>query len=125
MRLITHNFLVCNLQSCVGRDISLILQSEEVKDIEQEFNPELTKRLLTKLNWGKLVRAAESLGFSLPQTCEEVDWESEANTEVLQLLHKVLFNTEIISGSLVCEECGRAYRIDRSIPNMVLEEIES
>jgi multifunctional methyltransferase subunit TRM112 len=86
-----------------------------------EFNPALTQKMLGKIDWKVFARTVETLGHTLP---EELSADDQANESLMQRIHHLLFNLNIVSGSLVCQNCGRVYPIDKSIPNMLLEERE-
>jgi multifunctional methyltransferase subunit TRM112 len=46
------------------------------------------------------------------------------DTDVLQKLHHILLEIDIINGSLTCPETGRVFAISNGIPNMLLNEDE-
>ena len=121
MRLLTHNLLMCNLKSCSGRNLPLVLQVNEITEENSEYNPALTLKMLTKIDWRVFVRTAETLGHTLP---EELTAEDQSNEGLMQRVYHLLFNLNVVSGGLSCQNCGRVYPIDKSIPNMLLEEIE-
>ena len=43
-----------------------------------------------------------------------------ANEELLQDLHKLLLETEVMEGKLVCGSCGHEYKIKEGIANFLL-----
>ena len=49
---------------------------------------------------------------------------ADLNDEVLQQIDHALLELEVISGKLVCPNCGREYVIEQGIPNMLLREDE-
>jgi multifunctional methyltransferase subunit TRM112 len=57
------------------KNINLIFQARDVKECEVDFNPEFTARVIPKLDWPEVVRAAQHLGqlgdtpTELPQVC--------------------------------------------------------
>jgi len=119
MRLIVQNLLMCNAKGCRGHNKPLLIQPQEVVEGTQEFNPDLTRRMLSKLDWGHLTSAASALGQMLPESITE---EALQDENTLRLLHHVMFNLEVQSGVLQCSDCGRVYPVEKGIPNMVLEE---
>ncbi|OMJ71102.1 hypothetical protein SteCoe_30780 [Stentor coeruleus] len=121
MRLLTHNLLMCNLKTCAGQNFPLALQANEISEENTEFNLVLTQKMLGKLDWKAFHRVADSLGHTLP---EELTPEDQNNDELMQRLHHLLFNIVVLSGTLTCQSCGRAYPIDKGIPNMLLEDSE-
>jgi multifunctional methyltransferase subunit TRM112 len=48
----------------------------------------------------------------------------EPTDEFVQSLHRLLLETEIIEGELICPNCNRAYPIKDGIPNMLLKDDE-
>ena len=121
MRLLTHNLLMCNLKSCTGRNFPLVLQANEITEESSEFNQELTLKMLNKIDWRVFHQTLENLGHSLP---EELNQEDRSNEALLQRIHHLMFNIIITTGTLICQNCNRAYPIDKGIPNMLLEENE-
>lgn len=112
---------MCNLKSCTGRNFPLMLQANEVSEESTEYNQVLTQKMLGKINWRVFHQMAEGLGHTLP---EELLPEDQANEQLMQRVHHLLFNVIIVSGTLTCQNCGRVYPIDKTIPNMLLEEAE-
>ena len=90
---------------------------------EVEFNGEFIARVIPKLDWPEVVRAAEQLGQlgDLPATLVD-DYEN--NIEFLKKAHHVLLEIEVINGDLVCPETGRKFPLNDGIPNMLLNEDE-
>ena len=94
-----------------------------MKVCEVEFNGEFIARVIPKLDWPEIVKAAEQLGQlgDLPPTLVE-DYEND--TEFLKKAHHVLLEIEVINGDLVCPETGRKFPLNDGIPNMLLNEDE-
>ena len=88
-----------------------------------EFNSEFIARVIPKLDWPEVVKAAEQLGQlgALPATLVD-DYEND--TEFLKKAHHVLLEIEVINGDLVCPESGRKFPLNDGIPNMLLNEDE-
>ena len=127
MRLITHNLLICNVRSCVGRGAPLRVNAMEITHIPTEMKPEVLQKFVGRINWQHFRETVGELGDGLPETIGEAEL---ANEELLQKVHKWLLDvsptqTHITTGALVCSSCGRSYPIERGIPNMVLEETET
>jgi len=101
----------------------LAIEAKDVKVCEVEFNSEFVARVIPKLDWPEVVRAAEQLGQlgDLPTTLVE-DYEND--TEFLKKAHHVLLEIEVINGDLVCPETGRKFPLNDGIPNMLLNEDE-
>ncbi|KAM7446606.1 hypothetical protein ABFA07_005090 [Porites harrisoni] len=90
---------------------------------EVDFNPEFISRMIAKVEWSALLKAAEQVGRSegLPS---EVIPDYEKDEEFLKKVHHVLLEVEVDEGSLVCPESGRKFPIKNGIPNMLLNEDE-
>ncbi|CAG4950296.1 unnamed protein product [Colias eurytheme] len=123
MKLITHNMLTSKCLKGVVTGYPLAINATNIKITEVDFNPEFITRIIPKLDWEVLWRAADSIGHSdgLPQTVEP---KFEENSEFLKKVHKVLLEIEIEEGNLVCPESGRRFPISKGIPNMLLTEAE-
>ena len=101
-----------------------------VEEREDDFNHDFIVNLLKKIDWNALkIGAADvcvfifilnlQIGYQVPDTLPE-----ELSDEVLQQIHHVLLELEVMSGKLVCAHCGREYIIEQGIPNMLLREDE-
>lgn len=99
------------------------LQPGKVEMKEVDFNPEFITRMLPKIEWSALQKAAKECGFEegLPDTVGE---EQLGDTDLLKRVHKALLEIEVIEGKLVCPESGREFPINNGIPNMLLNEDE-
>ena len=122
MRILTQNILMCNVKSCVKKEIPLQLIVDKSEIIESEFNAELIKKTLQKLNWAHFVATSESLGESnMPKELQE---ENLKNEDFLKKMHNMLFQFHVVEGKLICPECKRVYPIKNGIPNLLLEDSE-
>lgn len=129
MRLITHNMLRNNAKGVEGGyPLRLEVKSESgsITREESEFDAERVKCLLKKLNFGALKSVAKDLsmeseleGVEAPLTDESLE-----DMAFLQAAHKLLFEVNVVEGSLVCPESGRVFPIREGIPNMLLHEDE-
>ena len=102
---------------------SRIFQAKDVKVCEAEFNPEFIARVITRLDWPVIVKAAKDLGHGsdLPTELPE---HYETENDFLKKAHHVLMEIDIINGDLVCPETGRRFPVSDGIPNMLLNEDE-
>ena len=102
---------------------SLNFQAKDVKVCEAEFNPEFIARVITRLDWPVIVKAAKDLGHGsdLPTELPE---HYETENDFLKKAHHVLMEIDIINGDLVCPETGRRFPVSDGIPNMLLNEDE-
>ncbi|XP_045516291.1 multifunctional methyltransferase subunit TRM112-like protein [Pieris brassicae] len=123
MKLITHNMLTSKCLRGVVTGYPLAINATIINITEVDYNPEFITRIIPKLDWEVLWRAADSIGHSdgLPQTIEP---KFEENNELLKKAHRVLLEVDIEEGNLVCPESGRRFPISKGIPNMLLTEAE-
>ncbi|XP_023301480.2 multifunctional methyltransferase subunit TRM112-like protein [Lucilia cuprina] len=123
MKLSTYNFLTSKPIKGVkvGFPLKLTISKKDV--IEAEFNPTFIERLLPKLDWPTVHLAAQmvELGDDIPA---EQPANIGDNEELLQKLHHLLLEVDVLEGQLECPETGRVFPITDGIPNMLLNEDE-
>ncbi|VWU52311.1 multifunctional methyltransferase subunit TRM112, putative [Hepatocystis sp. ex Piliocolobus tephrosceles] len=120
MRLLTHNFLKCNEENCTGGyPLQIKLDdtsSENVKILEQDFNKEFVKNVLSKVDYDVLYNTAKQFGISLLFSYTSQHLEDEG---FLNSIHHALFKIHIMEGSLICPQCHVSFPIKDGIPNML------
>lgn len=119
----TTNFVRCAVKACAGSDKSYPLKYEEceIQLEEQEFKPEFIAHMLEKLDWQAVLTVAKDLGkHDLPLEKPQLDPIMEDDKVVLQDLHNLLVESNIINGKMVCNNCGHIYYIKNTIPNFLL-----
>ena len=134
MRLFTHNLLVCNVKACVATaqrtasaqpssfPLRIDVAEGGIKQEPSDFSPELTARLLPKLDWAALRATAAALGIAdLPPAPPAAPEEDAA---FLKSVHDLVMDIHVTEGALVCPNCARSYPIRKGIPNMLLREDE-
>ncbi|KAF8326633.1 uncharacterized protein EI90DRAFT_3146497 [Cantharellus anzutake] len=124
VRLITHNLLACHVKGCESSSNNFPLEFKDVRvEIrETDFNPEFLQGFMPKIEWDALVSASRQLGdTSLPENLPAPEAQTE---EFLKALHRVLMETHVEEGAMICPNCGHEYRISNGIPNMLLTEHE-
>jgi len=123
MKLITHNVLSSKGIKGVKSGYPLKIEAKDVKVCEAEFNPEFIARVIPRLDWSVIVKAATELGHAsdLPSDLAE---NYENDQDFLKKVHHVLMEIDIINGDLVCPETGRKFPVSDGIPNMLLNEDE-
>eukprot|EP00088_Acartia_fossae_P025766 TRINITY_DN2654_c0_g2_i1.p1 TRINITY_DN2654_c0_g2~~TRINITY_DN2654_c0_g2_i1.p1 ORF type:complete len:125 (-),score=17.00 TRINITY_DN2654_c0_g2_i1:937-1311(-) len=123
MKLLTHNMLSSKAIKNVREGFPLLIEARDVKVSEAEFNQEFIAKIIPKVDWDALRRAAEQLGHleSLPLA---VPQGFENDTDFLKQAHHALYEIELINGNLVCPETGRKFPVSDGIPNMLLNEDE-
>lgn len=122
MKLLTHNLLTSRFLKNVQSGYPLKLVVEKVEEISTDYNHEFLEKMLKKIDYDALKGAAQVCGQNLPDNIP--DSNSMTAEEDLKAIHKALFDTEIITGTLVCPETGRKFPISDGIPNMLCNEDE-
>ncbi|XP_073839139.1 tRNA methyltransferase subunit 11-2 [Musca autumnalis] len=123
MKLSTYNFLTSKAIKGVkvGYPLRLTITKKDV--VETEFNPTFIERLLPKLDWNTVYLAAQTV-----ELADDIPQEQPANVadneELLQRLHHLLLEIDVLEGQLECPETGRVFPIADGIPNMLLNEDE-
>ncbi|XP_075902775.1 multifunctional methyltransferase subunit TRM112-like protein [Nelusetta ayraudi] len=123
MKLLTHNMLTSHVKG-VTKGYPLLIKATEVKMNDVEFNLEFVTRMIPKLEWSVLVKAAEELG-QRQELPDELVPNYEKDEDFLKKVHRALLEVEVIEGCLQCPESGQEFPISRGIPNMLLDGGES
>ncbi|KAJ5364463.1 Multifunctional methyltransferase subunit trm112 [Penicillium cataractarum] len=121
MKVITANFVTCAVKECKTSAASFPLHfhDAELEQQELDFQPEFIRNVLPRIDWESLRVTANELGFpTLPETKPEGDALNEEQT--LKDLHRLLLETQVIEGKLVCGNCGHQYVIKEGIANFLL-----
>ncbi|PKY03993.1 Trm112p-domain-containing protein [Aspergillus campestris IBT 28561] len=121
MKLFTANFLACAVKSCRTSPASFPLhfRDAELEQQELDFQPDFIRNILPRLDWDALQVIANELGFpKLPENKPADD--SLGDEGLLRDIHKLLLETQVIEGKLVCGNCGHEYMIKEGIPNFLL-----
>ncbi|KAL2864540.1 RNA methylation protein TRM112 [Aspergillus lucknowensis] len=121
MKLLTANFLVCAVKSCKGSPAAfpLHLRDVELELQDVDFQPEFIRNIIPRVDWDGLNQMANELNFTnIPQTKPE--GETLRNEQVLRDLHRLLLETQVTEGKLICGNCGHEYTIKEGIPNFLL-----
>lgn len=123
MKLLSHNMLTSMCLKGVTVGYPLGINANDVKVNEVYFNPEFVTKVIPKLDWPALHKAAETLGHAedLPKELAD-EWHKDE--KFLKKAHHVLLEIEIVEGELICPETGRKFPINNGIPNMLLNEAE-
>ncbi|KAL1959254.1 hypothetical protein VTO42DRAFT_2441 [Malbranchea cinnamomea] len=129
MKLLTANFVTCAVKACKSSAASFPLhfQDAELEQQELDFQPTFIRNVLPRVDWEALKITATELGFpSLPAEKPEPSdpaFQDENNQEAQKLLrdlHRLLLETHVVEGKLVCGNCGHEYRIKEGIANFLL-----
>jgi len=62
MRLLTHNFILCNVAKCDKNNFPLLIEVEKSVYSESEFNKERITSCIKKLDWNGLFKTVTSMG---------------------------------------------------------------
>ncbi|KAJ4986605.1 adomet-dependent trna methyltransferase complex subunit [Stagonosporopsis vannaccii] len=146
MKLLTLNFLTCAIKTCKTQASSFPLHPKdaELEIQEADVNLPFLKNILPRLMWEELrtickeVSNHAQLGLpDLPPTppspADLVEGPSEDTTEgtvqaqvdeqpsqTAKDLHRVLLETCIQEGKLVCGCCGHEYAVKEGVANFLL-----
>ncbi|KAL9606687.1 MAG: hypothetical protein Q9179_000127 [Wetmoreana sp. 5 TL-2023] len=123
MKLLTVNFLTCAVKACKTSTASFPLhfKDAELEQREIDYNPTFLQNILPRLDWDAISITAAELGFNnIPASKPEGTFESEEEQKVMQDLHTLLLETEVMEGKMICGNCGHEYRIKEGIANFLL-----
>ncbi|KAE9982575.1 hypothetical protein BLS_005824 [Venturia inaequalis] len=142
MKLLTLNFITCARKACKPHASSFPLhpKNAELEIVEADINTQLIVNILPRLDWPSLVGLCTELGLTLRETVPEAtelvvkegeDMEVEGTekkeeeeelepTQLAKDLHRLLWETSILTGELVCANCGHEYAIKEGIANFLL-----
>ncbi|KAH8731501.1 hypothetical protein GQ44DRAFT_671441 [Phaeosphaeriaceae sp. PMI808] len=145
MKLLTLNFLTCAIKTCKTNPASFPLhpRDAELQIQEADLNLPFLKNILPRLMWEEIRVIARELGLpELPETPptpedlvdkatnftldapeKESGDEGEEGEEASQTaldLHRVLLETCIQEGKLVCGSCGHEYVVKEGVANFLL-----
>lgn len=80
--------------------------------------------MLPRLDWSAIKIAADIIGCG-QDFPHEFEIESITNDVVLlNKIHHLLLEVDVVEGHLECPETGRVFPISQGIPNMLLNEDE-
>ena len=144
MKILTANFLTCAVKACKTSPASypLHFRDAELELVEMEYNPLFLRNILPCIEWDALKTTAAELGFAdLPsekptltasspeekpgdgemEGVEEASEVSQGDVEkISKELHRLLLETQVTEGKMVCGNCGHEYRIKEGIANFLL-----
>ncbi|KAH7131942.1 hypothetical protein B0J11DRAFT_520398 [Dendryphion nanum] len=137
MKLLTLNFLTCALKSCKSSPASFPLHPRDavLEITESEPNIAFLRNILPRLMWEELRGLASELGLpELPSTppsredlvdgnAAEAEAASDSEVSISQVgrdLHRLLLETGIAEGVLVCAVCGHEYQVKEGVANFLL-----
>jgi multifunctional methyltransferase subunit TRM112 len=124
MRLLTHNFLQSNVKG-TEKGYPLVIEPKKIIMEESPMDKELLANLLPKIDYMVLRGAVQQVAYlqgDLPELPTEPPLDLDDS--FLAILHKVLMDTHLMEGNLVCPDTGRKFPVKDGIPNMILHEDE-
>ncbi|EON64195.1 hypothetical protein W97_03425 [Coniosporium apollinis CBS 100218] len=94
----------------------------ELEIIEIEPKPAFLHNILPRLQWSALVTLCAGLRVAeLPGEAPEVGvLDEEEDGKMKAELHRLLLETTVKEGALICGNCGHEYRIKEGIANFLL-----
>jgi multifunctional methyltransferase subunit TRM112 len=123
MKVLSLNFLTCAVKACRATTASFPLHprdAELVHDADLDVNARLLANVLPRLDWAALRTTTRELGF--PELPEEAPTAAqlEEDPKMLQDLHRLLIETQMAEGKLVCGNCQHEYAVKEGIANFLL-----
>ncbi|KAF2749481.1 Trm112p-domain-containing protein [Sporormia fimetaria CBS 119925] len=132
MKLLTLNFLTCAIKTCKSTPASFPLhpRDAELEIAETDLNLAFLKSILARLLWPELRTICSEFGLptlpeSRPEPADLVDpdsseGEEESPSQTARDLHRVLLETCMREGKLVCGNCGHEYAVKEGVANFLL-----
>ncbi|KAH7077252.1 hypothetical protein FB567DRAFT_451579 [Paraphoma chrysanthemicola] len=146
MKLLTLNFLTCAIKTCKTNPASFPLhpRDAELEIQEADLNLPFLKNILPRLMWEEIRTIAAELGLpDLPTTpptpadlvapastnpdtsldtteSTESTTSEETPSQTALDLHRILLETCIQEGKLVCGACGHEYAVKEGVANFLL-----
>ncbi|KAF4314895.1 hypothetical protein BBO99_00009770 [Phytophthora kernoviae] len=137
MRLLTHNMLVCHVKACAdtaGREagirplnfpLRIVPEMDGVVVLETQYSKSFMLHIMNSIDYPALCQTTKELNHpEVPILPEQIPTNLSEQDELLKLVHRVIFDTNIVEGELLCNNCGRSYPVTNAVPNMLLEEDE-
>lgn len=105
----------------VGYPLKLTVWRMQV--VKSDLNIHFLERFIPKMDWAMIYTAAQEveLADDIPMTRPENFTE---DYELLQKLHHLLLEVDIVEGQLECPDTGRIFPINDGIPDMFANEDE-
>ena len=116
---------MCNTKKCSGTDKNypFIIKPTNILNREVDFDLERTKKIFDKQDKRGLNQYCKDLNI-YKYDFTTVDDSIKKQNEFWEYVHKVLNETMVNEGVLICPNCNREYPIKNGIINMVLQDDE-
>jgi multifunctional methyltransferase subunit TRM112 len=142
MKILTLNFLTCARKACKSSNTAFPLhpRDAELEIVEQEINVAFLRSVLPRIMWTELRGVVDELGLPtlppsppVPSALTETKLQTPANdptglniekvevpSQTARDLHRILLETCVKEGRLVCGACGHEYAVREGIANFLL-----
>ncbi|KAF9692645.1 hypothetical protein EKO04_009733 [Ascochyta lentis] len=139
MKLLTLNFLTCAVKTCKTQATSFPLHARdaELEIQESDINLPFLRNVLPRLMWEELRTICRELSLpdlppsppsptdliESPASADEFTGPGQVDEQPSQTardLHRVLLETCIQEGNLVCGCCGHEYAVKEGVANFLL-----
>jgi multifunctional methyltransferase subunit TRM112 len=145
MKVLTINFLTCAVKACKSANESFPLHPKDAVLVQDtiELKPKFLVNVLPRIDWNALAVTSAEVRLSLLAIANGVSSSAdfcleqqlgfpplpaappspetlEADVEMLKELHRLLLETQILEGKLVCGNCGHEYAVKEGIANFLL-----
>ncbi|KAF2280716.1 Trm112p-domain-containing protein [Westerdykella ornata] len=136
MKLLTLNFLTCAIKTCKSSPSSFPLhpRDAELEIVEADLNLKFLENILPRLMWDELRVVVDELGLpTLPPTIptradlvapssptSSSSSSDPAPSQTARDLHRILIETCVREGKLVCGNCGHEYAVKEGVANFLL-----
>ncbi|KAJ0402406.1 hypothetical protein P43SY_004115 [Pythium insidiosum] len=137
MRLLTHNMLLCNVKACqetasrepgqrpLNFPLKIVPEMDGVVVLETVFSKQFMLHIMNSIDYPALVHTTKELNHpDVPILPDTLPQDLANEEELLKQIHRVILDTNIVEGELVCNNCARSYPVSNAVPNMMLEDDE-
>eukprot|EP00483_Globobulimina_turgida_P004769 UN04778 len=122
MKLLSHNHLLCLNKFCKSND-ALIIDPKKVTQIESEPKLSFMIHILSMIDYNVLLIAAQQIGIKdIPSTLPSKE-VMESSESFLRSMQKVLLDSNIVEGRLICSKCKTSYSIANGVVDMMHPQI--
>lgn len=125
MKLFTHNLLMCNKKGCSINNYPLKIIPTKIINVPHEYNKDSLIRFIQKIDFNGLKSACNDLNIQLKCDFEQLTDEQKKSKEFLDYMNNLLYEIIIQDGIIKCNNCGREYKIENGITNLMLNEDET
>ena len=118
MKLLSHNHLLCLNKDCKCNE-ALIIEPKKVIQIESDPKLSFMIHILSMIDYNVLLIAASQIGIKdLPKQLPSKEI-MESSESFLRSMQKVLLDSNVIEGKLICNKCKTSYLIKNGVVDMM------